>query len=345
MVSTVTPITPKSNTHLFGHSQTQEMLIREFRAGRLAHGLIFSGVKGIGKATLAYHFARMLLSGREDMNLPETSPIFARIIANSHTDLLVVEPAYDEKKEEYATEISAEIAREIPKFLSLTPAEGAWRVVIIDSADVLNDKSANAILKILEEPPKQTILILIAHNVGRLLPTIRSRCRVVSLKPLSYDDFSQAVRLSVLELYGEELAMLAVMSAHSVGVALELHEKGALKLYNETLDLISSAQKLDNQAVLKFCEQIGSGKKAHGNWQLFMHITLCILERITKQAAGVESQKISDAETQKLQKIASLHNAEIWAEKWQQAGEEFQIAQKFHLDYKQVALVFFHSLL
>jgi DNA polymerase-3 subunit delta' len=338
------PLTPRTNTKLFGHEETEAMLLRDLASGKLAHGLIFSGVRGIGKATLAYRFARALLSDRNSMEMSENNPIFHRVAANSHTDLLVIEPLYDAKKDEYANEITIEQSRTIAQMLSLTPAEGQWRVVIIDSIDALNTKSANAILKILEEPPPQTILMLIAHNVGGLLPTIRSRCRIITMKPLGKEDFSSAIRHVAPEIYGDELSALGVISANSVGIALELRAQGALILYNEVVELMASAKNIDNQRLLRFCEQIGSGKKAHGNWQLVSHITLCVLERITKQSSGITIKPINEEEGIALSELAGLHNSSVWAAKWQEAANQFLLAQRLHLDYKQVALTFFHSL-
>lgn len=325
-------LTPRTNTELFGHGEIEAALKRDVAAGKLAHGLIFSGGKGIGKATMAYRLARHLLGGE------------SRIAANSHADLLVLEPLYDEKKEEYATEISVDQAREIPQFLSLTAGEGAWRMVIIDSVDALNNNAANAILKILEEPPPRTVLILISHNVGRLLPTIRSRCRLVSFAPLAEDDFRSAMRHIAPEIYGEELSALSALSGGSVGIALEMRNLGAVRLYNETLELLASAPDFDAAMLMRYCEQIGSGKKAHANWQLFTRIILAILERSAKVSIGTRLKEISDEEADNLRKLAALHSAEIWAEKWQQASREFAISASLHLDYKQVALTFFHSI-
>jgi DNA polymerase-3 subunit delta' len=325
-------LTPRTNTELFGHSETESALLRDIEAGKLAHGLIFAGERGIGKATLAYRLARHLLGGE------------ARIAANSHADLLVIEPIYDAKKEELATEISVDQAREIPQFLSLTAGEGAWRVVIIDSVDALNNNSANAILKILEEPPPRTVLFLISHNVHRLLPTIRSRCRLISFSPLSAPDFNKAMRHVAPEIYGDELNALNVLSGGSVGVAMEMRGAGAIALYSQTIELLADLPNLDGAAALRYCEQIGSGKKAHANWLLFTHIILTILARAAKFQIGAEIKPINEDELYNLQSLAKLHSAEIWAEKWQQASSQFSTAKNLHLDYKQVALTFFHSL-
>src|SRR5690348_15486648 len=138
-------LTPRTNTELFGHEQAEQLLLRDLAQGKLAHGWIIGGQKGIGKATLAYRFARKLLGDDEST--------MRRIAAGSHADLLVIEPEFDSKKGEYARDITVEQARGIAQFLSLTAGESQWRVVIIDTVDALNVNGANAILKILEEPP------------------------------------------------------------------------------------------------------------------------------------------------------------------------------------------------
>lgn len=337
----MTEITPRTNVKLFGHEETEAMLLGDLAAGRLAHGLIFSGGKGIGKATLAYRFARALLAGSDDMEMSENHPVFHRVAAGSHTDLLVIEQEYDAKKEEYANEISIEQSRTIAQSLSLTPAEGTWRVVIIDSADALNNKSANSILKILEKPPPRTILILIANNIGQLLPTIRSRCRVLNIKPLSQENFAKAMRLVAPEIYGDELAALGIISKNSVGIALELRAQGALMLYNEIVGIMAE---MDSGRLIAFCEQFSGGKKIHGKWQVFANVTLCILERICKKSSGFDIKPITEEEENMLQILAGRYGAEIWARKWQEVAQQFLLAKRLHLDYKQVALTFFHSL-
>ena len=116
--------------------------------------------------------------------VPPESGVFRRVAAGGHADLLTVERAYDPRRKRLRGEIVVDDAREIGAFLRLTPAEGGWRVVIVDGADEMNRNAANSLLKVLEEPPRRALLILVAHSAGRLLPTIRSRCRHVALSPL-----------------------------------------------------------------------------------------------------------------------------------------------------------------
>lgn len=337
-------ITPRTNTRLYGHEQVEEMLLRDFASGKLAHGIILSGARGIGKATLAYRFARALLSGQSDMNIPESNPVFKRVAAGSHTDLLVIEPLYDAKKDEYATEISIEQSRTISQSLSLTPAEGQWRVVIIDSADDLNVKSANSILKILEEPPPQTIIMLIAHNPGGLLPTIKSRCRLINLRPLSKADFLRVMSHIAPDVNDDDINALGVISDFSPGIALGMRAHNVLTAYSEIIDLLGSIKTPDHKAILSYCEQIGSGKKAHANWNIFIHVMLSILERVTKKSAGAAIIPVNKEDEEVVWRLSRMHSPSVWATKWQEALSQFLLAERMHLDYKQVALAFFHSL-
>ena len=119
------PASPKTNPLLIGHEAALALLMQGLTEGKLAHGWILSGAEGIGKATLAYRFARTLLSGKTELD--EHDPIFKRVAAGSHSDLLVIEPLFDEKKEEYARDISVDQARGVAQFLAMTPGESQWR--------------------------------------------------------------------------------------------------------------------------------------------------------------------------------------------------------------------------
>src|ERR1700761_6420475 len=181
---------PRANPVLLGHEAAEATLLDALRAGRMHHAWLITGPEGIGKATLAYRFARRLLAGPligDTLALDPDHPVFRRVAVGSHADLLTVERAYDEKRKRMKTQIAVEDVRKINSFMALTPAEGGWRVVILDGAEELNQNSANALLKVLEEPPPRAILLLVCSAAGRLLPTIRSRCRRLRLTPLEDD--------------------------------------------------------------------------------------------------------------------------------------------------------------
>ncbi len=166
------------------------------QAGRLPHAILLSGPRGIGKATLAFRLARFLLAGPGDLPAemletgegglaidPESS-LFRRVASGGHADLLTVERAYDPRRRRLRSDIVVEDTRAIAGFFRLTAAEEGWRIVIVDGAEEMNRNAANALLKILEEPPRRGLLLLVSHSPGRLLPTVRSRCRHFPLAAL-----------------------------------------------------------------------------------------------------------------------------------------------------------------
>src|SRR6185312_10600401 len=178
---------PRANPILLGHETAEATLLEAVRAGRLHHAWLITGPDGVGKATLAYRFARHLLSGRpttDSLHLDPAHPTFRRVAAGSHADLYTVELKANTRTGRMRTQIAVEDVRGINAFMSLTPAEGGWRVAIVDGAEDLNQASANALLKILEEPPTRAMLLLTCAAPGRLPATIRSRCRRLRLSPL-----------------------------------------------------------------------------------------------------------------------------------------------------------------
>ncbi len=223
--------TPRENSRLTGHRAAQAALLDALGRGRLHHAWLITGQEGVGKATLAYRFARRLLAGGDaSLDMPANDPVFRRVAAGTHADLLTVEREWDDKKKRMKKQVAAETVRGIPPFLHLTPAEGGWRVVIVDGAEDVNAQSANALLKVLEEPPPRAMLILVCSAAGRLLPTIRSRCRHLALAPLAASEMDEVLAASLPELPAADRATLAGMAQGSPGRALALAEEGGLKL-------------------------------------------------------------------------------------------------------------------
>ncbi|AQS87041.1 DNA polymerase III subunit delta' [Neoasaia chiangmaiensis NBRC 101099] len=182
------PHSPRETFALHGHDAAMAAFQDSRRSGRLHHAWLLHGPMGIGKATLAFHFARILLNGVDPQ-----SPAGRRITAGTHADLMVIGRGMDERKGRLRSEIVADEVRPIQSFLRRTAAEGGWRVVIIDGAEFMNRHAANALLKLLEEPPPQAALFLVSAAPGALLPTLRSRCRALTCLPLSNDDMRQVL--------------------------------------------------------------------------------------------------------------------------------------------------------
>jgi DNA polymerase-3 subunit delta' len=193
---------PREMLALLGHGAQEAEFLDAFNTSNLHHAFLLTGPEGIGKATFAYRAARFLLSGAEPGGMFAASslavPAEARashlVGHDSHPDLGLLKRRYDAKTKKFRTEISVDDTRETLSLFEKTAAFGGWRVIIVDSADDMNTASANALLKTLEEPPARAIFFLISHQPQRLLPTIRSRCRVMRFNALEDHDLGALVR-------------------------------------------------------------------------------------------------------------------------------------------------------
>ncbi|MCL4715019.1 MAG: DNA polymerase III subunit delta' [Hyphomonadaceae bacterium] len=177
---------PRETFSFFGHEQEERALSDALQSGRMHHAWLLAGAKGLGKATLAYRFARAALGaeriGPRPLDVDPQDTVARRVGALSHPDLFVLRRGLNERGKP-RREITVDDARELGHFFSLAPSEGGMRVAIIDAVDDLNRNAANAILKTLEEPPARSVLLLVCHAPGAILPTIRSRCRRLALRP------------------------------------------------------------------------------------------------------------------------------------------------------------------
>jgi DNA polymerase-3 subunit delta' len=342
---TVEPIapTPRANPNLTGHEAIEAMLRQNFDAGRLPHALILSGPRGIGKATLAFRLARYVLSAPGETAPPdmfgapltaddglEVSPesgVFRRVAAGGHADLLTVERAYDPRRKRLRGEIVVDDAREIGAFLRLTPAEGGWRVVIVDGADEMNRNAANSLLKILEEPPRRTLLILVAHSRGRLLPTIRSRCRHVTLSPLSDAAVRDLLARYCPELDSKEAETVAALAEGSIGRALELAASGGVELSNTLTAMLSWRGGIDVLALHGFAERLARPDAEDGYRAVEELLRQHLAHRaIVAARGGIRGE------------------AARWARVRSEIGEEFSRADGLNLDKKQTIMSAFFAI-
>src|SRR5579871_3007295 len=197
---------PRDTTVLFGHEAAERAFLGACRSGRLPHAWLIGGEPGIGKATLAYRIARFVLAHPDLSQLPADATLalardhrtVRRIAAGAHTDLLALERTVSETTGKLRTVITVDQVRRLSTFFGSTAGEGGWRVCIVDSADELQYPNAsNALLKMLEEPPPRSLFLLVSHAPGRLLPTIRSRCRRLALRPLAQADVVRAAAVAL----------------------------------------------------------------------------------------------------------------------------------------------------
>ncbi len=220
---------PRERFDLVGHGETETDLLSAWQANRLPHAILLGGPQGIGKATLAYRLTRFLFAGgkrdAKNLSVAEDHPVARQVAALSHPDLLVLRRVKEEDKKAISQVIRVEDTRRITSFFGSTSAYGGWRICIVDAVEDMNAASANVLLKLLEEPPARSLFLLISHTPGRLLPTIRSRCRRITMKPLSGSDVAQALASlarDLPDLDQAQFASAAEASQGSVGRALSL---------------------------------------------------------------------------------------------------------------------------
>ena len=344
---------PRENPSLTGHDAAELTLLKAFTSGRLPHGLLITGPHGIGKATLAYRFARFLLSqGAESgsglfapalppsLALPPEHPVFRRVASSGHADLLTVERGIDPKRKRERTEIVVEDTRAIAGFLRLTPAEGGWRIVIVDTADEMNRNAANAVLKILEEPPDRSILILVSDNPGRLLPTIRSRCRRLPLRPLPDGVVTELLGRYRPDLSAADQTSLLELAEGSIGHAIELAEQGGLTLHRRLVELLGRLPELDGSALHTFADSV-SRWGAEDAFRVFSELMPATLARAIAKATEPGSEEGRDGPLLALLRRRGLDR---WVEVWEKITELFAQADAVNLDRKQVVLNAFFAL-
>jgi DNA polymerase-3 subunit delta' len=254
---------PRETLRLVGQDSALLRVSRAIRAGRPPQAWLLAGPPGIGKATLAYRMARYLLSygatakGPEDLSVPENDPASLQVAAASHPGLLVLKRGLNPETGKLMNVLSVNEIRRLSGFFGMTSGAGGWRVAIIDTADDMNDAAANALLKMLEEPPSRAMLIVLSNVPGRLLPTIRSRCQKVDLRPLDGAVMEKELSRLLPDSDARERAALARLSGGSVGMALELAGGEGVALAREADKLLDDAAAPDTPAILALGERLG----------------------------------------------------------------------------------------
>lgn len=326
---------PAENPTLFGHRPARETLLSSHRAGRLPQGLILAGPQGIGKATLAFHLARHVLRFPDGASAPQgfapadtSGSLFRQVASEAHPSVLHLTRPLNEKGERFKTVLAVDEVRRIGRFLSHTAHDGGYRVVIVDPADDLNTAAANALLKNLEEPPARTLFVLVTHSLGRLLPTLRSRCQMLKLSPLPPAELIAALEAVGAELPAreEERQALTARAGGSVREALLLLEHGGLAIA-AAVEALASSPRLNVVEAHRLAEQV-SGKGKEAPFALLHRHALDLLS----DAAGRAAQ------AGEIARAASL--SEAW-ELERTAGQE---VLAYNLDRKQAALDTVHRL-
>ncbi len=251
---------PRETTVIFGHGEAERTLLEAYRSARLPHAWLISGPAGIGKATLAFRMARFVLAHPDprasgvqaatSLAVDPHHPVVRTVAAQTHGDLLVLERTINEKTNKLRQDIQVENVRRTVTFFGSTPGGGGWRVAIVDAVDELNSAGANALLKVLEEPPQRALLLLVSHSAARVLPTIRSRCRLLALRPLPVDELARAAAAATGRNPDDaDIVAAAAVAEGSVRRALALLDGDALELRSRIVALLDRLPAVDPGAL------------------------------------------------------------------------------------------------
>ncbi|PZX48242.1 DNA polymerase-3 subunit delta' [Roseinatronobacter thiooxidans] len=283
---------PREAPVLFGQGVAEAAFLQAFNSGRLHHGWMLCGPRGVGKATLAWKLARFLLAtpppdggmfaapAPATLDIPEDHPVARRLRAGADGGLLVIRRGHDDKGN-LKRDITVDVMRKLQGFFGLSAPDGGRRVVIIDAADEMNPNAANALLKALEEPPSNATLLLVAHQPSRLLPTIRSRCRELRLMPLDAADMGAALAQAGVEA---DSTAMAELSGGSVGAAITLAQAGGAEIYETLVKLFHGLPRLDRQAALALAES-AAGKANDARFAMILTLFDLFMARMAR--AGI----------------------------------------------------------
>ncbi len=261
---------PRATAVLYGHTEAEQALLADYRGGRIAHAWLIGGPPGIGKATLAYRMARFALAHPDpaapavqaatSLAVPPETPAARRIAGQAHPDLLVLERTAGDSGV-LRTVITVEQVRRTVGFFGSTAGEGGWRICIVDAADELKyPEGSNALLKVLEEPPARSLFLLVSHAPGRLLPTIRSRCRSLTLRPLGEDDVVRAAAAALGDAADEAALRAAAGAADgSVARAIALSGGPQLALRDKVIELLARLPATDPRALHALGDSLDRG--------------------------------------------------------------------------------------
>jgi DNA polymerase-3 subunit delta' len=315
---------PRETMHLVGQDAALARVSRAIRSGRPPQAWLITGPPGVGKATLAYRMARYMLAfgatdkGAEYLAVPEKDGSAIQVAAGSHPGLLVLKRGLNPETGKLMSVLSVNEIRRLAGFFGMTSGAGGWRVAIIDTADDMNDNAANALLKMLEEPPSRAMVIVLSNVPGSLLPTIRSRCQRVDLRPIETAIVEKELSRLLPDSDAKERSALARLSGGSIGMALQLADGEGVALAREAERLLDNATVPDVAAILALGDKIGRMTDGLESFGTFLLQSLA--DRIRAQA------------------MAGRTNLDLWVESLNKLEASFRRSAALYLEPRQTVL-------
>ena len=322
---------PMLANEIIGHSSQKLSFLSSFASNRLPQCWLLAGDMGIGKASFAWLIAKFLLTTKyqpadleidlNETNInsildPQSGSTLNRIISGSEQRVYIVRRGYNEKRKAFFKNISIEDVRKLQSYCSLSIADGGKRIIIIDTADDLNKSSSNALLKLLEEPPKNTVFLLISHQPNLLLPTIKSRCQKLSFSNLDQTHLGAVLTAIGCKIEPSDEVSLSILSKGSAGAACRLINSNCINLYRDILNIASSLPNLNTNKILQLSQNYFAKAKL-GEFEIFLEIMQHFFSRLCK--TGVMQKPVLPSVTDNEAKIMkslcpNLKSARLWSE-------------------------------
>ena len=338
---------PRETQRVIGQQSAEAAFLAAWRAGRPHHAWLLRGPPGVGKATMAYRIARFMLTqpledggglfgeapSPETLDAPPDDPALRQLMVGSHPQVVELRRPWNEKTKTFRTVISVESVRRLIEFFQLSSADGGWRVALVDPADDLNTAAANALLKLIEEPPARAMFLLVSHAPGRLPATIRSRCRRLDFNLLSEQDAMAAISAAAPEWSEQEARVLSRLSPGAPGAALRLGALEGAGLYAEVTGLMAGLPRLDRRKLTGLMGKVGRREGARQFDALGLLLRL-FCERMARAGAlGVAPEEAAPGEAALAARVApDLPAGRIWAEMAAEVASRFDTAVGLNLD-------------
>ena len=346
---------PRMTEDVLGQDAAETQVLDALSGGRVHHAWLLTGPEGVGKATFGWHVARYMLAtpvgddgglfgdappAPTSLRVDPENPVARRVTALSEPRLFLLRRAWDPDKKKLKTQIGVDDVRKMKSFFSLSAAEGGRRVALIDSADDLTVAAANALLKVLEEPPKDAVLILISHSPSKLLPTIRSRCRQVRLSSLDPNTLANVVRNAGIEAPDPE--RLAALADGSAGDAIRLINLDGVTLYAKLIETLATAPSMQRSRMLAMIEPMAA-RGAEEKLRLFVRLIELCLARMARSGAGAPiAFEGARGEREVFAKLSPTpHAARAWANLQQEVAARASHAMAVNIDPHQMLLDIF----
>ena len=344
---------PRETFGLAGHTAAESALRAAWQSGRMPHAWLLGGPRGVGKATLAYRFARAALASKRgglfagaepEWEVPPDHEVFRWIANEAHPDLQVIAPSVDPRTGKLRDGIVVDDARRIADFFSRTAADGGWRVAIVDAADELNESSANALLKAVEEPPDRSLVLIVCHRPGVVLATIRSRCRMLPMGRLADAEVTAVLARQWPELEPETAAGLVAMAEGSPGRAIQLGEADGFGLYADLVAMLGRLPEQDTALMHRMAERIAR-RDASGAFRTLADLPAWWVSRLVRWGAGQPPEtEAAPGEIATFERLWPRQSLLQWTTVWESLSRMAARAQRRNLDRKQVALLLLATL-